>query len=154
MMQVTHNSNETLGVLVMKTRGFFPQAYWYWIGVGALIGYVFLFNFLFTLALQYLNREYRLSYLFLRCWTLLGTFSDHWICCICSIQKGSSRAIWGGTAWERCFNSCRIYSVTDSKENFWCVLEIMLLDSLFSCLKFDIQAITYFLTVMTKQKQK
>lgn len=53
--KVTHNSNETLGVLVMKTRGFFPQAYWYWIGVGALIGYVFLFNFLFTLALQYLN---------------------------------------------------------------------------------------------------
>jgi hypothetical protein len=64
MVQVNQNSNETLGVLVMKTRGFFPQAYWYWIGVGALIGYVFLFNFLFTLALQYLSREYRLSYLF------------------------------------------------------------------------------------------
>ncbi|KAK2452959.1 pleiotropic drug resistance protein [Trifolium repens] len=53
--KVNQNSNETLGVLVMKTRGFFPQAYWYWIGVGALIGYVFLFNFLFTLALQYLS---------------------------------------------------------------------------------------------------
>ncbi|GAU15123.1 hypothetical protein TSUD_08610 [Trifolium subterraneum] len=53
--KVNQNSSETLGVLVMKTRGFFPQAYWYWIGVGALIGYVFLFNFLFTLALQYLS---------------------------------------------------------------------------------------------------
>ncbi|CAK8570044.1 unnamed protein product [Lathyrus sativus] len=53
--KVTQISNETLGVLTMKTRGFFPQAYWYWIGVGALIGYVFLFNFLFTLALQYLS---------------------------------------------------------------------------------------------------
>jgi hypothetical protein len=71
MMQVNQNSNETLGVLVMKTRGFFPQAYWYWIGVGALIGYVFLFNFLFTLALQYLSREYRLSYLFSSFSTLL-----------------------------------------------------------------------------------
>ncbi|XP_028200331.1 ABC transporter G family member 39-like isoform X5 [Glycine soja] len=53
--KVTPNSNETLGVLILKTRGFFPEAYWYWIGVGALIGYVFLYNFLFTLALQYLS---------------------------------------------------------------------------------------------------
>ncbi|XP_061356268.1 pleiotropic drug resistance protein 1-like isoform X2 [Gastrolobium bilobum] len=58
--KVTANSNETLGVLILKTRGFFPEAYWYWIGVGALIGYVFLFNFLFTLALQYLSRKYHL----------------------------------------------------------------------------------------------
>ncbi|KAK2399048.1 pleiotropic drug resistance protein [Trifolium repens] len=49
------NSNETLGVLILKSRGFFPQAYWYWIGVGALIGYVFLFNSLFALALHYLS---------------------------------------------------------------------------------------------------
>ncbi|KAK7377262.1 hypothetical protein VNO80_02684 [Phaseolus coccineus] len=53
--KVSPNSNETLGVLILKSRGFFPQAYWYWIGIGALIGYVFLFNFLFTLALQYLS---------------------------------------------------------------------------------------------------
>ncbi|XP_004498643.1 pleiotropic drug resistance protein 1-like [Cicer arietinum] len=53
--KVTRNSNETLGVLILKTRGFFPQAYWYWIGVGALTGYVLLYNFLFTLALQYLS---------------------------------------------------------------------------------------------------
>ncbi|KAL9330899.1 hypothetical protein ACSQ67_000509 [Phaseolus vulgaris] len=52
---VTPNSNETLGVLILKTRGLFTEAYWYWIGVGALIGYVFLYNFLFTLALQYLS---------------------------------------------------------------------------------------------------
>ncbi|WVY91541.1 hypothetical protein V8G54_037055 [Vigna mungo] len=53
--KVSLNSSETLGVLILKSRGFFPQAYWYWIGIGALIGYVFLFNFLFTLALQYLS---------------------------------------------------------------------------------------------------
>ncbi|KOM25783.1 hypothetical protein LR48_Vigan187s002300 [Vigna angularis] len=53
--KVTPNSNESLGVLILKTRGLFPEAYWYWIGVGALLGYVFLFNFLFTLALQYLS---------------------------------------------------------------------------------------------------
>ncbi|XP_062163334.1 pleiotropic drug resistance protein 1-like [Alnus glutinosa] len=52
---VPPNSSEPLGVLVMKSRGVFPQADWYWIGVGALIGYIFLLNFLFTLALKYLN---------------------------------------------------------------------------------------------------
>ncbi|CAJ1972123.1 unnamed protein product [Sphenostylis stenocarpa] len=53
--KVSPNSNETLGVLILKSRGFFPQAYCYWIGIGALISNVFLFNFLFTLALQYLS---------------------------------------------------------------------------------------------------
>ncbi|KAK0572798.1 hypothetical protein LWI29_037469 [Acer saccharum] len=49
------NSNESLGVTFMKSRGLFPQAYWYWIVVGATIGYVFLFNFLFAVALKYLD---------------------------------------------------------------------------------------------------
>ncbi|CAK9171344.1 unnamed protein product, partial [Ilex paraguariensis] len=52
---VPPNSTEPLGVSVLKSRAIFPEARWYWIGVGALIGYVFLFNFLFTLALTYLN---------------------------------------------------------------------------------------------------
>ncbi|KAL5538716.1 hypothetical protein UlMin_043768 [Ulmus minor] len=49
------NSTETLGVLVLKSRGIFPEVRWYWIGVGATIGYTLVFNFLFTLALRYLN---------------------------------------------------------------------------------------------------
>lgn len=56
--QIPPNSTESLGVTVLKSRGIFPEAQWYWIGVGALIGYTLLFNFLFTLALKYLNREY------------------------------------------------------------------------------------------------
>ncbi|OWM78228.1 hypothetical protein CDL15_Pgr015047 [Punica granatum] len=48
-------TNETLGIQVLKARGFFPHAYWYWIGVGALIGFILLFNLVFTLALTYLN---------------------------------------------------------------------------------------------------
>jgi len=35
----------------------FLEKHWFWLGVGALIGFVFLFNFLFTLALSYLNRK-------------------------------------------------------------------------------------------------
>ncbi|KAK4487758.1 hypothetical protein RD792_005567 [Penstemon davidsonii] len=44
-----------LGVLVMESRGFYPQAYWYWIGVGATFGFVWLFNILYLFALTYLN---------------------------------------------------------------------------------------------------
>ncbi|KAH7841200.1 hypothetical protein Vadar_026918 [Vaccinium darrowii] len=53
--RVPPNSTEPLGVLVLKFRGIPTEAHWYWLGVGALIAYVFLFNFLFTLALTYLN---------------------------------------------------------------------------------------------------
>ncbi|KAL0536436.1 hypothetical protein IC582_025385 [Cucumis melo] len=49
------NSTESLGVMILKSRGIFPQASWYWIGVGATIGYILLFNFLFTIALKYLD---------------------------------------------------------------------------------------------------
>ncbi|THG15186.1 hypothetical protein TEA_009959 [Camellia sinensis var. sinensis] len=49
------NSTESLGTIVLKSCGIFPEAYWYWIGVRASIGYIFLFNSLFTLAFAYLN---------------------------------------------------------------------------------------------------
>ncbi|XP_057729423.1 pleiotropic drug resistance protein 1-like [Arachis stenosperma] len=52
---VPPNSTEPLGLQVLKARGLFPEAYWYWIGVGASIGYMLLFNLLFPLALHYLD---------------------------------------------------------------------------------------------------
>uniref|UniRef100_A0A453SIL4 ABC transporter domain-containing protein n=2 Tax=Aegilops tauschii subsp. strangulata TaxID=200361 RepID=A0A453SIL4_AEGTS len=53
--RVLQGSNRTLGIDVLKSRGFFTEAKWYWIGVGALLGYVIVFNILFTLALSYLK---------------------------------------------------------------------------------------------------
>ncbi|KAJ4958314.1 hypothetical protein NE237_025425 [Protea cynaroides] len=53
--QIQPNSTEALGMAVLKSRGFFTEGYWYWLGVGALIGYTFLFNGLSMLALSYLN---------------------------------------------------------------------------------------------------
>lgn len=58
MEQLVADGSETIGVAILKSRGFFPYAYWYWIGVGALIGFVLLLNFAFTMALTYLDREY------------------------------------------------------------------------------------------------
>ncbi|KAI3912940.1 hypothetical protein MKW92_048293 [Papaver armeniacum] len=53
--KVLPGMNETLGETVIKSRGFYADPSWYWIGVGALLGYVILFNLVFTLALTYLN---------------------------------------------------------------------------------------------------
>ncbi|KAD5803016.1 hypothetical protein E3N88_14376 [Mikania micrantha] len=50
-----NNTDIRLGTMLLKARSLFPEDYWYWIGVGALLGYTILFNILFTLFLTYLN---------------------------------------------------------------------------------------------------
>ncbi|XP_057500295.1 ABC transporter G family member 32-like [Actinidia eriantha] len=50
-----NHTNLSLGKALLKARSLFPQSYWYWIGVGALLGYTVLFNILFTIFLTYLN---------------------------------------------------------------------------------------------------
>ncbi|VFQ92295.1 unnamed protein product [Cuscuta campestris] len=52
---IAPNGTEPLGDAVVRSRGFFPEAKWYWIGLGALFGFVILFNVCFALALQFLN---------------------------------------------------------------------------------------------------
>ncbi|XP_051148620.1 ABC transporter G family member 32 [Andrographis paniculata] len=49
------NSTLSLGQALLKSRSFFSQSYWYWIGVGAMVGYTILFNLLFTFFLAKLN---------------------------------------------------------------------------------------------------
>jgi hypothetical protein len=57
MLQITPGQNETLGISILKSRGIFTDAKWYWIGFSALIGYTLLFNILFTVALSFLSRK-------------------------------------------------------------------------------------------------
>ncbi|XP_050231262.1 ABC transporter G family member 39-like isoform X2 [Mercurialis annua] len=45
----------TVGKVLLKARGFFTDDYWFWICVGALLGFSILFNILFIAALTYLN---------------------------------------------------------------------------------------------------
>ncbi|OIT36974.1 pleiotropic drug resistance protein 1 [Nicotiana attenuata] len=54
---IAPNGTEPLGAAVVRSRGFFPNAYWYWIGIGALVGFTILFNICFSLALTYLNHS-------------------------------------------------------------------------------------------------
>ncbi|XP_006644354.1 ABC transporter G family member 37 [Oryza brachyantha] len=53
--KILPGQNETLGVSVLKSRGIFTDAKWYWIGLGALLGYTLLFNLLYTVALSVLS---------------------------------------------------------------------------------------------------
>ncbi|KAK8595090.1 hypothetical protein V6N13_015999 [Hibiscus sabdariffa] len=53
--RVLPGSNESLGITVLKSRGFFQDPNWYWFGVGGLLGFIVLFNFFYTLALAYLK---------------------------------------------------------------------------------------------------
>lgn len=57
-IKILPNKTEPLGIEVLDSRGFFTDAYWYWLGVGALTGFIILFQFGFTLALSFLNRLY------------------------------------------------------------------------------------------------
>ncbi|KAJ9181423.1 hypothetical protein P3X46_009555 [Hevea brasiliensis] len=45
----------TVGKVLLKSRGFFTDDYWFWICIGALFAFSFLFNILFIVALSYLN---------------------------------------------------------------------------------------------------
>ncbi|XWS59522.1 hypothetical protein CRYUN_Cryun08bG0129100 [Craigia yunnanensis] len=45
----------TVGIALLKTRGFFTEDYWFWICVGALFGFSLVFNILFIGALTFLN---------------------------------------------------------------------------------------------------
>lgn len=45
----------TVGEVLLKSRGFFTEEYWFWICVGALFGFSLLFNLLFIAALTFLN---------------------------------------------------------------------------------------------------
>ncbi|OIW01495.1 hypothetical protein TanjilG_19421 [Lupinus angustifolius] len=45
----------TVGKALLRARGMYTEEYWYWISIGALIGFSLLFNVAFILALTYLN---------------------------------------------------------------------------------------------------
>ncbi|KAF8011668.1 hypothetical protein BT93_J2067 [Corymbia citriodora subsp. variegata] len=49
------SSNKTLGVQSLESRGLFTHEYWYWIGVGAMFGFILLFNLMFPIALTFLD---------------------------------------------------------------------------------------------------
>lgn len=50
-----NRSDLSLGEALLREHSLFTEKYWYWIGVGALVGYMVLFNILFTVCLAYLN---------------------------------------------------------------------------------------------------
>lgn len=55
MNQAGSDGATPLGISILRQFDIFPEKNWYWIGVGALVGFTLLFNILFTFALMYLN---------------------------------------------------------------------------------------------------
>lgn len=47
----------TVGEALLKSRSLFVHGYWFWISVGALVGFSLVFNICFIAALTYLNRK-------------------------------------------------------------------------------------------------
>nr|GMC78180.1 ABC transporter G family member 36-like [Ipomoea batatas] len=55
MNELAADKQTKLGIQVMKNFDVFVEKRWFWIGAAALLGFIFLFNILFTLALMYLS---------------------------------------------------------------------------------------------------
>lgn len=55
-MQASDNITR-LAVAVLESLEVYRNNNWYWIGAGGLLGFIILFNVLFTLALTYPNRK-------------------------------------------------------------------------------------------------
>ncbi|XP_022962387.1 ABC transporter G family member 35-like [Cucurbita moschata] len=55
MNRLASDNKTPLGLAVLKNFDIFQDKNWFWIGVGALLGFTILFNVLFTLSLMYLN---------------------------------------------------------------------------------------------------
>lgn len=52
---INGSSEPTIGKTLLKERGLFVTETWYWICIGALVGFSLLFNALFILALTYMK---------------------------------------------------------------------------------------------------
>ncbi|MFS7971023.1 putative ABC-type xenobiotic transporter [Helianthus anomalus] len=48
-------NGSTVGKFSITGRGFFAEAYWYWIALAALLGFILVFNVCFALSLAFLN---------------------------------------------------------------------------------------------------
>ncbi|XP_052198419.1 ABC transporter G family member 39-like [Diospyros lotus] len=57
------SSAEPLGISILKSRGIFATRYWYWIGVGALVGFIILFIGIHIVAHAYLNQSRKVVFL-------------------------------------------------------------------------------------------
>lgn len=55
----------TVGKALLRIRSMFTEDYWYWISIGALLGFSLLFNICFIIALTFLNRKFPHCCLFL-----------------------------------------------------------------------------------------
>ena len=61
----------TVGKAILKSKGLFTGEWGFWLSIGALIGFIILFNMLYIWALTYLSRKH---YYFFSCCICGGHF--------------------------------------------------------------------------------
>jgi hypothetical protein len=74
--------NQTLGEEGLETFGFFLERYWIWAGIGYLLGFTLLVNFLAHLALKYYSgQQQRASVWEITCQQWHGLQRNSWCSC-------------------------------------------------------------------------
>ena len=61
----------TVGKAILKSKGLFTGEWGFWLSIGALIGFIILFNMLYLWALTYLSRKHYHFFFFLYLWWTL-----------------------------------------------------------------------------------
>ncbi|KAF8038575.1 hypothetical protein BT93_B1189 [Corymbia citriodora subsp. variegata] len=89
--QQISSTNTTIGHAILESRGLNFDGYFFWISVGALLGFTLLFNIGFTLALTFLKRKFVISATGLHFWGISAT--DVPEITLKLTAPGSSRAI-------------------------------------------------------------
>ncbi|XP_020576479.1 ABC transporter G family member 45-like isoform X2 [Phalaenopsis equestris] len=57
--KIDGNNNETIGEVFLRSRGLLTQWHWYWISIGALVGFSLIFNILTIFAFEYTKNPYK-----------------------------------------------------------------------------------------------
>ena len=72
-MQPNNDTNidaPTVGKAILKSKGLFTGEWGFWVSIGALIGFIILFNILYLWALTFLSRKHYYLFLLYLCWTV------------------------------------------------------------------------------------
>jgi len=72
-MQPNNDTNidaPTVGKAILKSKGLFTGEWGFWVSIGALIGFIILFNILYLWALTFLSRKHYYLFLLYLFWTV------------------------------------------------------------------------------------
>jgi hypothetical protein len=76
----------TVGKAILISKGLFTGEWGFWLSIGALVGFIILFNMLYLWALTYLSRKHYSFFFIYLLWTLFGKPIETYFYMLCSFQ--------------------------------------------------------------------